>query len=434
MIRWFHLVLLSGFFFLALLTDCGAEGQINGSTITPTKQPAPLTLEDCVNTALKNHPDIIAALNTVQAFESRIGQARSAYYPQIDLSTDYMRYTPTPSLTSHFLNQYTTQAKMTQTVYDFGRTASQVSVQKLNADSSQYDLANVQVQIVFNVKDAYYGLLKTKRDKAVNDEIVNQFEQHLKQAQGFYEEGLKPKFDVTKAAVDLSNAQLNQIKAANAVKIAELVLINAMGLSESTYFDIKDNLSFEKYKISFEDAIRRAYAVRPDLLSLQAKKSAAAATISLSKKDYYPILSANAAYAYTNMRFPLDNQWSFDIAITFPLFSGFQTKYKVEEADANLRALEANEVSLKERIMLDVRQAYLNVLEAESRISTASLAVKQAEENLDLANGRYEAGIGNPIEVTDAMVSFSNAKTAYTQALYDYKIAQASVEKAMGIK
>jgi outer membrane protein TolC len=110
------------------------------------------------------------------------------------------------------------------------------------------------------------------------------------------------------------------------------------------------------------------------------------------------------------------------------------TQYQVEESKATLNVLKANEESLRQGVFLEVQQAYLNLQDAEERIPTAELAVRQTEENLDIANGRYAAGVGNPIEVTDAQVAYTNAKTSYIQALYDYKVAQASLEKAMGVK
>jgi len=106
----------------------------------------------------------------------------------------------------------------------------------------------------------------------------------------------------------------------------------------------------------------------------------------------------------------------------------------VEEARANLNVLSANEESLRQAVFLDVQQSYLNLKDAEERIPTAELIVRQAEENLELASGRYAAGVGNPIEVTDAQVSLSSAKTSYIQALYDYRVSQASLEKAMGAR
>lgn len=94
----------------------------------------------------------------------------------------------------------------------------------------------------------------------------------------------------------------------------------------------------------------------------------------------------------------------------------------------------ANEDLVRQTIVLDVQQAYLNLKEAENRIPTAEITVTQATENLDIANGRYAAGVGSPIEVTDAQVTYINAKTTYIQALSDYKVTQASLEKAMGVR
>jgi outer membrane protein TolC len=106
----------------------------------------------------------------------------------------------------------------------------------------------------------------------------------------------------------------------------------------------------------------------------------------------------------------------------------------VEEAKANLNILKANEESIKQTIFLEVQEAYLTLRAAEDAIPTAKLGVEQAQENLDIANGRYAAGVGNPIEVTDAEVGLANARTSYIQALYADKVAQSSLERAMGMR
>jgi outer membrane protein len=120
--------------------------------------------------------------------------------------------------------------------------------------------------------------------------------------------------------------------------------------------------------------------------------------------------------------------------LNVPIFSGFLVKNQISEAKANLDVVKSNEELLKQQVRLEVEQALSNMIEAEERIVTAQLAIRQAEDNLELANGRYATGVGNPIEVTDALVAVSAAKIAYISALTDYKTAQASLEKAMGMK
>jgi outer membrane protein len=416
----------------------------NGGAEEIIKKGESLNLNRCVEIALKMHPNIIGAKSTVNANESRVGQSKSTYYPQINWSSSYSRTKPaSPSSGSsggsfgssnESFNQYSTGFSLNQTIYDFGKTPTQVKIQNLNLDSSRSDLINTTDQIIFTVKQAYYGVIQAKYNMIVAEDTVKQTKQHLEQAKGFYEVGTKPKFDVTKAEVDLSNAKLNLIKNENAFKISIVNLNNAMGIPDAPEYTLDETMSFAKYEITFEDGLTKAYQNRPDLKSLVSKRQAAERSIELAKTGYYPVLSGNAGYNWSGEQFPLEDGWNVGASLSFPIFSGFLTKYQVEEARANLNVLKANEESLKQIIFLEVQEAYLTLRAAEDAIPTAKLGVGQAQENLDIANGRYAAGVGNPIEVTDAEVGLTNARTYYIQALYADKVAQASLEKAMGMR
>ena len=429
---------------LLLITPLGAGAE------EIIKKGESLNLERCIEIAQKMYPDINAAANTVKAGESRVGQAKANYYPEIDWSSSYNRISPASGRSSLFsssgisgvssartrgsYDQYSTGFNLSQTIYDFGKTPTQVKIQNFNLNASRSDLENVSELVIFTVKQNYYGVLQAKRNRTVAEESVKQFQQHLDQAKGFYEVGTKPKFDVTKAEVDLGNAKLNMILADNAYRIAVVNLSNAMGVPNAPDYTIEDNLLFQAYPMTLEAALSKAYQTRPDLQSIVARRQAAESSIDLAKTGYYPVVTGNAAYSWSGDRFPLDHGWNIGAALSFPLFSGFLTRHQVDEAKANLNVLKANEESVKQAVMLDVQQSYLNLKAAEERVPTAKLNVDQARENLDIANGRYAAGVGNPIEVTDAEVSMITAKTSYIQALYDYKVAQASLEKAMGLR
>jgi outer membrane protein len=439
--KWFSPFIL--FLIFIMPFEGGAEEVI--------KKGESLNLERCVEIALKMHPNIAAALHNVNANVSRVGEAKSNYYPQINWSSSYNRISQasgrsgnsfssigtTGSLSggTGSFDQYSTGFSLSQDIYDFGKTPSQVRIQNFNVDSSRSDLENVTEQVIFNVRQTYYGILQAKRSRDVSADTVKQFQQHLDQAKGFYAVGTKPKFDVTKAEADLSNAKLNLIKAENALRLAVVTLNNAIGVPDAPEYIIEDNLSFKEYTITFEDALSKAYQSRPDLQSIVAKRQAAEKSIDLVKTGYYPVLTGNAGYNWSGEKISsLDHGWNVGAALAFPLFSGYLTKYQVEEAKANLNVLRANEESLRQSIFSDVQQAYLNLKQAEESIPTAELGVKQAEENFEIATGRYAAGVGNPIEVTDAEVLLANAKLSYIQALYNYKVSQASLEKAMGLK
>ena len=413
-----------------------------------------LTLERCVEIALKRQPGILAAQGNVDIYYARKGQAEAGYYPQINASLGYLRTgegfgsstnqsaanTQGPGVdfgdfsTSNSSWRYSTDVTASQMIFDFWKTRTQVNIQKLYADSAKTDLSNTEEQVILNVKQAYYTVLKAKRNLVVAEETLKQFQQHLEQARAFYEVGTKPKFDVTKAEVDLGNAQLNLISVRNSLKISMVILNNAMGVPEAPEYQIEDNLSFSQYRIALQEAVDKAYENRPELRSILLKKKATEESVSLAKKGYFPVLNGTASYSWDGHTYPDGDGWSAGVALSIPIFSGFSTKHQISEAKANLLILNANEETLRQSVLLEVQQSLLNLAEAEERITVAELTVKQARENSDIANGRYAAGVGNPIEVTDADVALSNAKTAHNQALYDYKVARATLEKAMGVR
>ncbi len=420
------------------LMVCWALQPAAAGAAGPIAKGETLDLNRCVAIALERHPSILAAAGSLRAGESRIGQARAGYYPQLDGSTGYSRTEPISSsglggtAGGGAFDSYSSNLSLSQNLYDFGKTSTQVRIQELNRDSSRSDLANVRTQVIFAVSQAYYGVLQTRRNRDVNREVVGQFQQHLEQARAFFEIGTKPKFDVTKAEVDLSNARLNLLKADNAFRLAQVALNNAIGLPEAPEFDLADEPSFQRVEVDLEETLRRAYDRRPDLRALAERRRSLEESIVLARKGYYPSLSGNASYGWGGGSFPLDQGWSFGASLHIPLFSGYSTKYQIEEAQANLEVVRANDVSLRQTIYQDVKQAWLNLAAAADQVETAALSVRQAAENLELANGRYGSGVGSPIEVTDALVAASNAKTSYNSALYDYKLAQASLEKAAG--
>ncbi len=399
-----------------------------------------VTLGQCIDIALKNNPSIVAAGFTVEVNRSRVGEARSGYYPQLSASAAYSRIQPIPGTSAATggtgaFDQYSSAVTLNLNILDFGRTSSQVDISKYNLESSRSDLNTTQDAIILNVKQAYYGVLLAKRNRDVAADVLKQFELHLDQAKGFYDVGTKARIDVIKAEVDLSNAKLSLINAENALKIARVTLNNAMGVPGAPESVLEDSLSFQPFPIALEEATTRAFDHRSDLKSIIAKRQAAETSISAARSGYYPILSGNANYNWAGETpATIDHGWSAGLVMTVPLFSGFLTGHQVAESKSNLYILKANEESLRQQIQLDVRQAYLNLQAAEASISTAELATKQAKENLDLANGRYAAGVGSPIEVSDAFATYVTAQANYSGALSNYKIAQATIERAMGAR
>ena len=402
----------------------------------PIAKNSTLTLDQCVRVGLRNHPDIAAYTGNIKIYQSRVGQARSAYYPQLNLASGYShdKMTPPPSMPDPEMKSYSVGLHLSQNIYDFGQTSSRVKIQNISLGAVTSDLDAVSNQVVLNIKQSYYAVLKAERNKKVSEESVRMFEQHLDQAKAFFSVGKKPRFDVTRAEVDLSSANLGLIKAENALKVAWVTLNNAMGVPSAPEYSIEDNLLFQKYQVTLEEALARAYSNRPDLKGVIARKSAATESIKLARKQYLPTISGTASYKQGNEGFPLEEGWGVGVNLSVPIFNGFETKNRVAEARAAEAVLQANEESLRQSIILEVQQAYLGLQEVEDSVSTSELLVRQAQESSEIAQGRYDAGVGSPIEVTDAQVTYVEAQQNYIETLYQYQIARESLQKAMGLK
>lgn len=406
-----------------------------GRTQETLIQGGKIGLEDCIHVALKNHPALFRAAGSIKAGESRVNQARSDYYPKVGASAVYSRNRSSDEDgdDDSAYNRYQGSVDLKQTILDFGKTSAQVQVRSWGAQASKADLTDVTRLVIFGVKQSFYRILQAKQAMDAYADTVRQLELHLDQATRFYQAGIRAKIEVTNAQVNLGQARLDLLTAENTVRIATVTLKNAMGIPEAPDFEVQETASgVQEYPIDLETAIRKSYENRPDLYSAEAVWEAAKSSVDVAKKGYYPVLSGNAGYGWAGRKSPLDDEWFFGASLDFPLFNGFLTRYQVREANAVLETAKANEKLIRQDIRYDVEQAFYTMKSVRERISLAELTMEQAKENRELALGRYASRVGSPMEVSDAVVSETKARTSYITAVYDYRIAVADLERAMG--
>jgi outer membrane protein len=399
-----------------------------------------LTLRECIDTALKNQPAIWAAREEVNAARGKVTQAASSYFPQVSATTGYSESRQLGGALGDSVSKaYATSLSVSQVLYDFGKTGGSYDSARWGTVSYERDEERVKQETVLNVKQAYYALLAAEQLVAVARKTVEQTESHLRQAQAFFRAGSKPRFDVTRAEVDVNNARLGLINAKNNVRIGTISLNNAMGTDPGRQIEIEEELppvpAMPALKQAQDDALRG----RPELKKTNSDIEAAKAAVAMEESNYLPTLSASGAYTWSNgtasmgpYSGEINDSWTAGVTLTVPLFQGGLTRGRVSEARANLLVLEAGRETEKQAVLLEVNQAYADLESAKARVEVMESSVKKARESLELAQGRYEAGVGPYIEVTDAQLSAVNAETDHIQALYDYQVASARLLKAMG--
>ncbi len=390
-------------------------------------------LSDCINIALEKNPELLASKQQVEKSFFKIGEARSGYFPDINLSLGYQRSYQEMKVPEHYSKNYSGQITLSQRLFDFGKTSTQVDIQKELYKATDSQNRETLLGLIYNVKEAYFSLLKAKKQKETAEEVLKQAKKHLDLARGFYEVGLKPKIEVTKAEVELSNAKLNLITAEKNQRQALLNLKIAMGAIYDEDFDIKEE-DYVIRKIEEKEALKIAQERNPQLQSVRFNRQASIYSEELVKKEYLPTFSGTGRYGYSGENFPLDRGWSVLLEVNIPIFSGWSTTYRLKQAKADVAYYLHKEESLKQQITSQIKNLFIQLKESSQRIETLKTALKQAKENLDLAMGRYEVGVGSSIEVVDAIVLYEQTNTQYWQAIYDYNVTYASIEKIVGIE
>ncbi len=408
-----------------------------------------LGLKEAIDIALKQHPSVKEYQEKVVAAQHAIGVSRAAYFPQANFLSDYFygnafartaRGAPSitgPSAVSTAIapqvsNFYIYRFSVNQLLYDFGKTPGLVAESRAGYRQAREDYSGTRQQVVLDARTAYFGLLARQRALKVQEDTVKQNQDLVKQAQGFYQVGLKAKIDVTKAEANLYDAEAGLIRAKNAVDLARVTLMTALGLKTFPYSKVEDVLEVTYEIPPLSDLKVQALRQRPDLLKNRYQQDYNQAALKVAQSGYFPTFTSTAAYGWQGNDYPLDDNWWVGAGVTIPLFEGLATTYSVRQAKANIRSTEASTEVLRQNITKEVEQAYLDLVAARELIRATAKAREAAQENWRLAQGRYKAGIGTIIEVTDAQVQFSQADLKFVQALYDYRVNEAKLDKAIG--
>ena len=400
-----------------------------------------VTLSDCIKLAISHHPTIMSAISNSEIYKTRIGQAWSNYFPTIGAGVSYSRndmlMSNMPSSMSRMMTQrynmfYVPTLSANMLLFDFGKTKANADMAKRNYEASRYDAESSIETVIYNVKVAYYNMVFAEIQKAVYEETVKDFELQLKQAKAYYEIGKKAKIDVTTAEYNLGNAKVNLIKAKNTLELAAVELANAVGIPELENVILKDKMNNKKYDVNFPDLIKTAQESRPALLSAKKAMDAAELNVRAAKRAFTPDLSGFASYDHGGRQIDSDYGYQFGVQLNYTAMNIMLLKKQVDEAKATYNKYVADYEQQKQNVYLEVKSAYISLLNSHDSLDVSKLALQQAKERQYLAFRRYQVGLGDAIEFKDSENTYLNAQLDYYNNLLNYNINAAELERVIG--
>ena len=283
----------------------------------------------------------------------------------------------------------------------------------------------------------YFTMLNATNMKALRQESVDRLQAHLDNVIAQYNVGIVARADVLRSEVELANAQQNYITASNEYDVAEATLNNIIGTPLGTTLLLKDRLQYEPYENDMAYCLAYSEQHRPELKQAEYAIDSAEAALVVARSGHMPKVYANASnnWGGNGSDWPGDDDenWSVGVTASMNVFDSGVTWSKIHAAQENLAKAKESQRQIKDNVELEVRTDYLNLREAEKRITTTQVAVASAEEDYHIAVVRYQAGVGTNIDVMDAQEALTQAKTNYYQALYNYNTSKAALNTSMGV-
>jgi outer membrane protein TolC len=412
-----------------------------------------LSIEQAIQVGLENSRVLHISSMKVFAADAKSSEANAARLPSLRLQAGYARlseidpfavslpFLPSPvTISPIVLNNYTTKLSLQQPLFTGFKLEKSAAAAEYSAEAASNDFAKDKLDLVFNIKSAYWNLYKTREIKRVVDENVELMKAHLGDVENMMAQGLATKNEILKVQVQLSSSQLAQIDASNSVRIAMMTLNNLIGLPIETELDLTSSVQRQAVgDQQLAEITQEAIATRADVKAAGMRVQASEASVAAAKGSWYPQVSLYGNYYYSrpNPRIlptkdEFKDTWDFGVNLSFDVWNWNTTKHQTDQAEATLTQSREALEQLKDAIILEVNQSYLMILQSKEKVSVAEKGVEQADENYRITKNKFTSGTATNTDLLDAEVALLQTKVNHTSSLVDFELAQARIMKAVG--
>ena len=426
----------------AALTMALAQSAFAGETVQ-------LNLDDAMQRAFQTNPTISIAGYQLDSARANYNAARQSRGVSISAShqtqrsghndNDVKKLNASGAWTGEYYkdigNYHSNSLTASLPIFTGGKLSGQIEQAKANYKYNEVGVQRTYNEMRSTVTNGYFNMLQADNLQKLNAESVTRLEDHLKNVQAQYDVGVVAKVDVLRSQVELANAKQTLIQAENSYQIAEANMNKIVGLPMDTNLKLDNLLVYTAYDRTMEDCLAYAAEHRPELMQAKYNVDAAKGALKVARAGHMPQVSASASQAWSDSNWPGDENgnWGVGVNVSLNVFDTGVTLSKIHGAEADLKKAEETYRDTVDSVNLDVRSNYLGLREAEKRINTTKLAVEQADEDYRIAQLRYMSGVGTNTDVLDAQVALTQAKTNYTQALYDYNTSKTDLETSIGV-
>ena len=414
----------------------------------------PLTLDQALEFALSHNVTLRKGRQDLEEAQGLAIQQRAARLPRLATTGGYQQLDESriekvqfsaAQPATPFLNNQSWNANLvvTQPIYAGGKYNSMARSSRLTREAALALYQALVANTLLEVRTAYSDVLLAVEQIVVQEASKKLLERELETARRSLEAGTVPKFNVLRAEVELANALPPLIRARNQERIFRntLALLLGCDIPADSGVDIPlrtaDSLKAEPFEVSVGAALNAAWVHRPEIKAAQSASQLRHEEVLQTRADLLPSVSGIAGYGVQNRNFVRDldrtlDGWTVGVQANWLLFDFGQTQAKVNMARAREERARLEVEDVRRRIELEVRTAFSLFTESKEVLVSQTRVIEQAEEAVRLVTARADAGSSTQLEVLSAQTALKLSRTQYSQALRDYTVARAKLERSMG--
>ncbi len=416
-----------------LLAQMPATTSPTSAAASPASGARELTLAQAEALALKNNPQI--TIGKLQALVARqyVREARSALLPNAYLSVTAVDSNPGSRLAAGGLNnpilfpRAAEGATVGQLISDFGRSTNLLSSSQAQAKAEDENSAATTAQIILAVDQSFYNVLKTKALVVVAQQTVDSRQLFVDKIKALTDAKLKSDLDLSFASVDLARGKLLLLEARNNYQSSLASLSAILGYPDQQDFQLlEEQAAIAAPAPDVSPLIQQALQQRPEVLALQDEVQSAQKFSSAEHDLWRPTISALGVVGEAPVRDNRIPNWygAVGVNINIPVFNGSLFNARAKAADLQTEVNRQKLAGLRNNIARDVRTSWQDTNRAYERLSVTQQLREQAGLALDLAQSRYNLGLGSIVEFSQAELQKTEADIADTDAKYQYRLTQ----------
>ena len=403
-----------------------------------------LSLPAIISRVISNYPSVNKAENEIEGADARIGLAKSAYYPDISVSSSYSRIGPTLSITIPGMgtfslypsDNYSAVLNYNQTIYDFGKTAKSISFEQQNKELVKLSAEQIKQRLSLSLVGNYYSIVFLQEAIRIKDEELTNLNEHLNFVEKKVATGSATQYEILTTKVRISSIENQKTDLLTSLQVQLCQLNSFLGQSEKTPLTIKKDLGNTQTIAPVDSLIAFAFAHRDELKIARQKSALAQARYKMVSAQMNPAFNFFASGGFKNGYLPDLNtpkaNYVVGVGLKIPIFDATRIKYNCLQVKTDMLSNDQDTELARRNIVNEVVESQANAEAALKKVAQSELQLQQALQAYALAETSFRSGVITNLDLLDGSTSVAESRLSLLKTKIDYTVSLLRLKIAVG--